>query len=40
MKDVKEYSFVDEQVINKPILENTTIDNKKIKIYIEKEKCL
>ena len=36
MKDVKEYSFVDEQVINKPILENTTIDNKKIKIYIEK----
>lgn len=36
MKDVKEYSFVDEQVINKPILENTTINNKKIKIYIEK----
>lgn len=36
MKDVKEYSFIDEQVINKPILENTTIDNKKIKIYIEK----
>ena len=36
MKDVKEYSFIDEQAINKPILENATIDNKKIKKYIEK----
>ena len=36
MKDIKDYSFLNEQDINEIVLENDTINNKKIGIYIEK----
>ncbi len=36
MKVIKDYSFSNEQAINEIVLENDTINNKKIGIYIEK----
>ena len=36
MKVIKDYSFLNEQDINEIVLENDTINNKKIGIYIEK----
>ena len=36
MKVIKNYSFSNEQAINEIVLENDTINNKKIGIYIEK----
>lgn len=36
MKVIKDYSFLNEQAINEIVLENDTINNKKIGIYIEK----
>ena len=36
MKVIKNYSFLNEQAINEMVLENDTINNKKIGIYIEK----